>query len=824
MLDTSDELPRAGLTVVGRKEFVPLKDLRWDLDILHSVLELTITQTYHNTGDSDIECEYAFPVDQRAAVAGLTIRINNKVLDSRVYQKEKAEQKYVDSIARGSGAYLMQYDANQQELLRVTVGNLLVGKEATVTIRLIQKLELGQDGLWVVRVPTSFTPRYHYPKSSSGSPPHAKSQPITFDAPKYKWNVHGKISCESAVRQPREVSKMVCDSHLIGSNIGPEGVATFSLLGPADGKPEQLPDHDFVLRFGTTGSSAPNLIIQKEATWDHYACLLTFAPAFAPTSDVGIGEFIFLLDCSGSMDGANIDMARESVRLFVRSLSPDCLFNVYFFGSTFESVFSEGSAKYGDKTAEEALGRIDKQSANLCGTDIFAPLNDIFKGEEKSGYPRNVFLVTDGDVEEEDKVISLIKQQRAKTRVHTIGIGSGISKRLIVEGARAGNGTSEFATESENLSPKVIGMLARASKPALSDPRVRWPDGVDVMRQSLPATVYQNEPFVLLALTKGPPKGIISVDAVDTSTGKPVKLTADVTDDSTKSMRSGKSLYQLAARQIMSDYELAATEEESLSLRYQVLSGRTAFFVEERLPEHKATSDLQHLRVPIAITRNSDMRPANTYFSRVAVPSQCYSGRSMPVASEDCRYNCVLANESFEINQRLIGTGGYIMKSDNASRSRRRSRSRSRSWNRSGSGSGSMSRSRSRSRSPVKGKAPERHVSSPAKKKKAAKSLIELQSTSGSWEMDALLQFFPHKFSSVKNLLATVPTRLKKLAGDSKVAAATVWATLIARQLVKAEKKAEYELIVKKAETWLRRAGVEPGDFDQEVAAICAST
>ena len=42
--------------------------------------------------------------------------------------------------------------------------------------------------------------------------------------------------------------------------------------------------------------------------------------------------------------------------------------------------------------------------------------------------------------------------------------------------ARAGNGTSVFSNEGEDLRPKVMGLLKNSLQPAISDVRVEWKD------------------------------------------------------------------------------------------------------------------------------------------------------------------------------------------------------------------------------------------------------------------------------------------------------------------------------------------------------------
>ena len=71
-----------------------------------------------------------------------------------------------------------------------------------------------------------------------------------------------------------------------------------------------------------------------------------------------------------------------------------------------------------------------------------------------------MYLLTDGCVEDTEKVIDLIWQYNGSASVHTIGIGSGVSTELVIESAHAGWGSYNFVNdEAEGLSKCVIQAL-----------------------------------------------------------------------------------------------------------------------------------------------------------------------------------------------------------------------------------------------------------------------------------------------------------------------------------------------------------------------------
>lgn len=68
----------------------------------------------------------------------------------------------------------------------------------------------------------------------------------------------------------------------------------------------------------------------------------------------------------------------------------------------------------------------------MGGTEIYVPLEKILKSEIIKGYPRQIFLLTDGEVSDTERVIELVRKNSKYSRVHTIGFGSGVSKALIL--------------------------------------------------------------------------------------------------------------------------------------------------------------------------------------------------------------------------------------------------------------------------------------------------------------------------------------------------------------------------------------------------------
>ena len=193
------------------------------------------------------------------------------------------------------------------------------------------------------------------------------------------------------------------------------------------------PEETLWIKYKSCNTNLPTCIVQKLG--EKYAAMMSFIPYSDENTSIedveGTGEYIFVLDRSGSMRGDRIDLAKKAAILFLKSLPMNSLFNIISFGTEFVS---------------ETIKKIEKFLADMRGTNILEPLRSIFNNNPLDEYPRTIFLLTDGQVDNPDEVVSLIKKESGKCKVHGFGIGSDVDPYLIEKYAKAGRGSANFVS------------------------------------------------------------------------------------------------------------------------------------------------------------------------------------------------------------------------------------------------------------------------------------------------------------------------------------------------------------------------------------------
>lgn len=120
-------------------------------------------------------------------------------------------------------------------------------------------------------------------------------------------------------------------------------------------------------------------------------------------------KFIFLIDRSGSMYGERIIKAKEALIIFLKSLPPNCEFNIISYGSDYKKM-AEDSMPYCYASMDFAINYVNQMSADMGGTNIYKAIKEVVYDKQQKNSPDislNVFLLTDGE-DRPDEIIDLV--------------------------------------------------------------------------------------------------------------------------------------------------------------------------------------------------------------------------------------------------------------------------------------------------------------------------------------------------------------------------------------------------------------------------------
>ena len=250
-----------------------------------------------------------------------------------------------------------------------------------------------------------------------------------------------------------------------------------------------VPNKDFYFTFTTQNFQLPSYVFGKNDASS--TVMVSFIPKFCHLGleeaygnvvkgrsfDVDIngvkGEYIFVLDRSGSMYGSRIEKAKQSLILFIKSLPSDSYFNIFSFGSRGEKMFTN-SVRYRNQEILSAVQKVNTFDADLGGTEVFSALYEVLRQKPIEGYAKQIFLLTDGAVSNTQGVIKLVAANTKYSRVHTIGIGNGASEALIVGCAEKGKGYHVFIPDNENPANKIIQLLTDSFSPVISNMKLTY--------------------------------------------------------------------------------------------------------------------------------------------------------------------------------------------------------------------------------------------------------------------------------------------------------------------------------------------------------------
>ncbi|XP_078095852.1 von Willebrand factor A domain-containing protein 5B1 [Mustelus asterias] len=499
-------------------------------------LGMSASLTYTNMEDHSVEALFIYPLDEFTTVVGFEAMIAGHIITVQLKDKAKIDYCNLDTCTcssgtcqNGQGHYVLDEDL-ERIMFAVDFGTIPPFETVTVLINTSLELQTLPNGTVRLLLPSLFVPKL----ASSGTEEQSSIENQLKSKDRHRCGFSPQdqsanlfyldnevtnpttydFSFQLEIRAPCLLAGVESPTHSIRADADPSAFSASSvmitlaekhtfdrsveiiihpsephmphiLLESGDMTPNEYEQflkgrNDFIKGTRKDPSSEKKTeIIRKRLNKDirhNPVIMLNFCPDLKiAQSDLKMaqGEFLFLIDRSGSMSGVNINCVKDAMMVIVKSLMSSCLFNIIGFGSTFRTLFP-ASRFYNEETLTAACDYIRKIRADMGGTNLLAPLNWIFRQPLQRGHPRLLFVLTDGSVSNTGTVIELIRNHARSSRCYSFGIGQNACRRLVLGLASASKGAAEFLAEGERLQPKMVNSLKKAMAPVLSDVTIEW--------------------------------------------------------------------------------------------------------------------------------------------------------------------------------------------------------------------------------------------------------------------------------------------------------------------------------------------------------------
>ncbi|QFZ21621.1 VIT domain-containing protein [Saccharothrix syringae] len=600
----------------------------------------TLTQVFRNPHAEPLEATYVFPLPARAAVTGLRVEADGRVVEGVLKERGEARADYDQAISGGKRAAIAEEE--RPGVFTTRVGNLVPGEQVTVRLTLVGVLAYEDDAA-EYRLPLVVAPRYipgtplaggqvgdgvaqdtdAVPDASRISPPVLL--PGFPDPVRLSVVVDVEPAGLPVARPASSLHATVTEETATGFRVRVE--------------PGARVDRDFLLRlrFADAGAVRTSLAVRPDEEGTGGTFALTVLPP-EPTGPVRGRDVVLVLDRSGSMGGWKVVAARRAASRVVDSLTTGDRFAVLAFDDRLDSpdTLPAGLVEATDRNRYRAVEFLAGLGAR-GSTEMLAPLRRAAELLGANGERERVLvLVTDGQVGDEDRLLREVATGLAGVRVHTVGIDRAVNAAFLQRLAGS-TGRCELVESEDRLDEAMRHIHHRIGAPVLTGLAVHAA-GLAITEQTLAPTplpdLFTGAPVLITGRYAGEPTGEVEITG---DNGWRHRLPATPSDN--------VGLAALWARARVRDledrYVVGAGNPTDLerrivdtSLRFGVLSRFTAFVaVDERVVNESGT--VRRVTQPVELPDGWVHQAPDTAFGGSYAPAPAAAGfaGAMPAAA-----------------------------------------------------------------------------------------------------------------------------------------------------------------------------------------------
>ncbi len=480
--ESPDRLPvpgAGGLITQGRDGtgfvHVPLDHTEVDANINGHVASVNVRQRFQNPYDTKIEAIYVFPLPADAAVNGFLMTIGDRRIRGIIREREEAERIYNAARAQGHVASLLSQQ--RPNIFTQKVANIEPGKRIDIDITYFHTLSYS-DGWFEWVFPMVVGPRFN----PVGAPDPVLANPrgqmapqgatgVTYMRPEERsgHDIGVTIKIEAGV----PIEELICRSHVVEVSRYSETNATVA-LSPLDA----IPNKDFVLRFRVAGDQVRSGFVTQRTDAGGYFSFMLIPPLDLAATQRGPMEMIFVLDCSGSMNGEPIRQAKSAVERVLKQLRPEDSFQIIRFSN---NALALGTAplEANQNNVRRGLKYLDSLNGS-GGTMMIEGIKAALDFPHDPRRLRFVCFLTDGFIGNEAEILSAMAPRLKDSRVFSVGIGSSPNRHLIARMAEIGRGVAAYVGPQDDAAQIMDQFFLRVSHASMTDVQLEFDGAADV--------------------------------------------------------------------------------------------------------------------------------------------------------------------------------------------------------------------------------------------------------------------------------------------------------------------------------------------------------
>ena len=472
---------------------VPLDHTQVDADISGFISRVQFTQKFTNPYNEKIEAIYTFPLPQDSAVSDFVMKIGDRTIRGIIREREEARRIYNEARARGHVASLLQQE--RPNIFTQKVANIEPGKSIDIDITYFGALPYRNGGFEFV-FPMVVGPRYNPAGSSDpilavprgGNSSRTEGTAISYLAPNERsgHDIDISLTLDAGV----SIESIASPTHAVAIDRASPLTATVK-LSPLD----TIPNRDFVLRWDVAGDDLKTAMLTHTDERGEYFTLMLVPPAELSDLDRAPMEMVFVLDCSGSMGGEPLTLAKQAVKRALRSMQPGDTFQIIRFAQNAAQMSPQPLAATAENVAT-GIRYLDELAAG-GGTNMIHGIRSALAFNHDDTHVRSVVFMTDGYIGNEADILGEIGRNLGDARIFSFGIGSSPNRYLLQRMADMGNGVASFIGQDDSAVDAMDEYFELVSHPALHDVSIEVAGGMsDVYPVNIPDVFVGRPVFV----------------------------------------------------------------------------------------------------------------------------------------------------------------------------------------------------------------------------------------------------------------------------------------------------------------------------------------